>query len=53
MLKTIMTLGAGVALGCYYKSHKEKCKSSDEKKGHDHDAMDEDKEKKGLHKFLK
>jgi hypothetical protein len=32
MLKTILTLGTGVALGCYYKSHKDKNKLSDEKK---------------------
>jgi hypothetical protein len=53
MLKTIITLGTGVALGCYYKSHKDKAKLSDEKKNDDINHSDEAKEKKVFSKFLK
>ncbi|VXA54094.1 conserved hypothetical protein [Acinetobacter proteolyticus] len=53
MLKTIITLGTGVALGCYYKSHKDKTKLSDEKKEDDINLDGEVKGKKVLSKFLK
>lgn len=53
MLKTILTLGTGVALGCYYKSHKDKTKLSDEKKDDDLSMDDSVKSKKVLSKFLK
>ncbi|MEB6665943.1 hypothetical protein MXM33_02710 [Acinetobacter vivianii] len=53
MLKTILTLGTGVALGCYYKSHKDKTKLSDEKKDDDLSMDDSIKGKKVLSKFLK
>ncbi|ENU92489.1 hypothetical protein LF296_07730 [Acinetobacter vivianii] len=53
MLKTILTLGTGVALGCYYKSHKDKTKLSDEKKDDDLSMDDSVKGKKVLSKFLK
>ncbi|WP_171194766.1 hypothetical protein [Acinetobacter sp. A47] len=53
MLKTILTLGTGVALGCYYKSQKEKNKLSDEKKEDDINLNDDIKGKKVLSKFLK
>lgn len=53
MLKTILTLGTGVALGCYYKSHKDKNKLSDEKKDDELNLGDEVKGKKMLSKFLK
>lgn len=48
MLKTIITLGTGVALGCYYKSHKDKNRLSDDKHhGNDHLSHDT-KEKKDI-----
>lgn len=53
MLKTIITLGTGVALGCCYKSHKDKNKLSGEKKGDSDLFSDDRKDKKGLDKFLK
>jgi len=53
MLKTILTLGTGVALGCYYKSLKDKTKLSDEKKDDDLSMDDSVKGKKVLSKFLK
>ncbi|WP_171249101.1 MULTISPECIES: hypothetical protein [Acinetobacter] len=53
MLKTIVTLGTGIALGCYYKSHKVKNKLSDEKKDKDLNLSEKDKPKKILSKLLK
>jgi len=53
MLKTIITLGTGVALGCYYKSHKDKTKLSDEKRDEDIHVADDVKGKKVLSKFIK
>ncbi|EEH69574.1 MULTISPECIES: hypothetical protein [Acinetobacter] len=53
MLKTIITLGTGVVLGCYYKSHKDKAKLSDEKNNDDINHSDEAKGKKVFSKFLK
>ncbi|WP_171407338.1 hypothetical protein [Acinetobacter sp. 2JN-4] len=53
MLKTIITLGTGVALGCYYKSHKDKARLSDDKKSDAHDLNEEVKGKKVLSKFMK
>ncbi|ENW95841.1 hypothetical protein MMO38_10080 [Acinetobacter sp. NIPH 1852] len=53
MLKTIITLGTGVALGCYYKSHKDKSRLSDDKKSDAHDLTDDVKGKKVLSKLMK
>ena len=53
MLKMIITLGNGVALGCYYKSHKDKAKLSDEKENADINHSEEAKGKKVFSRFLK
>jgi hypothetical protein len=53
MLKTIITLGTGVALGCYYKSHKDKAKLSGEKRDDDINLSDDVKGKKVQSKYLK
>lgn len=47
MLKTIITLGTGVALGCYYKSQKDKAKLSREKRDEDIHLSDAVKGNKG------
>jgi hypothetical protein len=53
MLKTILTLGTGVALGCYYKSHKDKNKLSDEKKDDESTLGSDVKGKSVMSKLLK
>ena len=53
MLKTIITLGTGVALGCYYKSHKDKNRLAEEKHSDGHDMTHHLKDKKVQSKFLK
>lgn len=53
MLKTIITLGAGVALGCYYKSHKDKSRVLNTKKDEDHNLSNENKGKKMVSNVLK
>lgn len=51
MLKTILTLGTGVALGCYYKSHKDKL--SDKKKDDETTLESDVKGKNVMSKILK
>ncbi|MFN3898515.1 MAG: hypothetical protein ACK4PM_14425 [Acinetobacter junii] len=53
MLKTILTLGTGVALalGCYYKSHKDKL--SDKKKDDESTLESDVKGKNVMSKILK
>lgn len=53
MLKSILTLGTGIVLGCYYKSQKDKNKLSNEKNNDDIHLGNDVKGKKTLGKLFK